>query len=350
MPFFSSKVMPNSLRRNVETGVDDAVELQVWLQLRLVEGEFFRAQLLLVEAPVPGGEFLVAAGFGRQPLQLLLVGGRLLQRLFPDRVEQIVHRLRRLGHGVVELQRGEGAIAEQLGLLGAQLQHVAHHRGVVAGAAILAAHGEGAEGGLPQVAAFGEGGERLIDRARQSDGVTAFLAARLGGLGHRAFDEVGQAGKVCLIEEQRPVALVGQHVLAESGAERGQFLADVGQPLLAVGVELGAGADKAFPGLFQHPQRLGVELQASRGAGRDRRCGQTVSRSSRSPRNASTSLAKSRAPAPGSCRWCGRRPGTRRSTKHGRAARRQAPALPACSRWSAHPCCRRWRRSRPHAP
>ncbi len=112
--------MPNSLCRHVEAGVDDAVELQIGFQLGLVEGELLGAQLLLVEAPVPGGEFFVAAGLGRQPLQFRLVGGCLFQRLFPDRIEQRMDRLRRLGHGVVELQRREGVVAEQLCLLGAQ--------------------------------------------------------------------------------------------------------------------------------------------------------------------------------------------------------------------------------------
>ena len=59
--------------------------------------------------------------------------------------------------------------------------------------------------------------------------------AALGGGGARGgAHEIGQAGEIGLaVEHQRVGLLVGQHVLAERGAERRQPLGDLGQPLLA---------------------------------------------------------------------------------------------------------------------
>jgi hypothetical protein len=211
--------------------------------------------------PVPGLDLVVAARRSGKTLQLGLVDGRLLARSVPHRFEQGHDGGRRLGHGVVQFQRRIGAVADKLRLLGAQSQHVLHHVAIIGRAARLAAPGKRLECFFAQIASLGKRRERLVDGARQGDGVFAFPAARFGRLRHRALQEFGQAGKVLFGQEQHPLLFVGKHVLAESRAERGQFLVDRGQPLLAVGVELRARFDEAFPGLFQNAQRLGVEAE-----------------------------------------------------------------------------------------
>ena len=63
---------------------------------------------------------------------------------------------------------------------------------------------------------------------------------------HRLAHEIGQAGKLGLVFElQRERLLVGEHVLAERGAERREPFDDLGEPLLGRRVKRGAGAAEA---------------------------------------------------------------------------------------------------------
>ena len=133
---------------------------------------------------------------------------------------------------------GEGLVAEELRALGAQRHHLGDDRLVVGLAAVVAARDPGAERLLAQIAARGELQERLDAGARERDDVLAGHAALGGGRARRRAHEIGQAGEVVLaLEHQRVVLLVGQHVLAEGRAERGQPLGDLGEPLLGGGVE-----------------------------------------------------------------------------------------------------------------
>ena len=71
-----------------------------------------------------------------------------------------------------------------------------------------------------------------------------------------------QAGEVVLgFEHQGIGLLVGEHVLAECGAERRQPLADRGEPLLVRGVEAGAGAAEGHVVALQHARLLGREAE-----------------------------------------------------------------------------------------
>ena len=72
----STKVTPNSRAATSKQASMMRSSCEIGLQLRLVEGVFLGAQLLLVEAPVPAGDLLVAAGRGRQALQVGLVERR----------------------------------------------------------------------------------------------------------------------------------------------------------------------------------------------------------------------------------------------------------------------------------
>ena len=63
---------------------------------------------------------------------------------------------------------------------------------------------------------------------------------------HRLAHELGQAGQVGFaVKPQRKGLLVGEHVLAERGAELGEPLDDLGEAFFGFTVESGAGAAEA---------------------------------------------------------------------------------------------------------
>ena len=67
--------------------------------------------------------------------------------------------------------------------------------------------------------------------------------ARLGNLAGGGAQEIRKSGEIGFgLEHQHIVALVGEHVLAESGAERCEPLADLGQARLGRGLQVSAGA------------------------------------------------------------------------------------------------------------
>jgi len=85
---------------------------------------------------------------------------------------------------------------------------------------------------------------------------TAFLCGRAG----RRDDVLGQARELIPgVERQHVALLVGQHALAELGAEDGQAFADLGEPPAGRGVEPGAGTAECHEVAVQHPRLLGVE-------------------------------------------------------------------------------------------
>ena len=115
---------------------------------------------------------------------------------------------------------GEIGKAEQPGALGAQPHHLGDDRLVVGRAAIVAARDEGAKDFFAQVAAVGELQERLDAGPRQCDRIAVEAALLRVGF-HRLAHEIGQAGELRFaFERKREGLFVGQHVLAERGAER----------------------------------------------------------------------------------------------------------------------------------
>ena len=93
-------------------------------------------------------------------------------------------------------------------------------------------------------------------------GSTARVPARRRG---RPLAVRGQARKVVLgVERQRIALLVGEHALAELGAERRQPLADLGEPAPRRLVEPGAGAAEGHKVPFQHARLLGIEAGGAR--------------------------------------------------------------------------------------
>ena len=72
----------------------------------------------------------------------------------------------------------------------------------------------------------------------ERDSVTAYLPGWPRSAAMRAAlrdEEIRQAVEVALVEQQQEVFFVGEHVLAELGAERRQPLGDRGEPRLGLG-------------------------------------------------------------------------------------------------------------------
>ena len=92
----------------------------------------------------------------------------------------------------------EAWIAEQLGALAAQPNHLADDGGVVGCAAVFAARDPGAIGLFAQIAPRRELQERLDRGAAQRDHIFPGKAAILGRLARRRANEVGQSGKIVL--------------------------------------------------------------------------------------------------------------------------------------------------------
>src|SRR4051812_17751338 len=76
----------------------------------------------------------------------------------------------------------------------------------------------------------------------------------------RRAQEIRQASQVLLaLQHERVGLLVGEHVLAECGAEPGEPLDDRSESLLAAAVESGAGALKTNVVAVENTPLLGIE-------------------------------------------------------------------------------------------
>ena len=178
----------------------------------------------------------------------------------PNALEEIARRLRGLRHRVGEAEIGVARIAEKPGALGAERNRLGHQRPVVGRPAVLAAPRPCLEGLLAEVAPRRELQEGLDARARQRDDVLAGNAAIGRRLRRRRAERLGQAGEIGLaVEDEHVGLLVGEHVLAEQCAERGEALVDRREPLLAGGVETRAGAHEIGVVAVEHAELLGVE-------------------------------------------------------------------------------------------
>ncbi len=248
------------LGRHVEGGLNDPVELEVGLQRRLVDGIAALAHLLGIVAPVPRLDGLVHALLAghRGEIVALLAGAH--HGTAPHPLEQGAHRVGRLRHGLVELEGGEGRIAQKLRPLDPELDGLGDDRRVVGRAAHLAALHPGLEDRLAEVAPRRQGEEGLDHGTAEGHDV-ALAAAILGGLCERGLEEVGKALNVGRRQVHCPSRFVLQHVLAEGRAEGRQALGDRPHPLLARLVERRAAAHEVLVGLLQHPHLLGGQVQ-----------------------------------------------------------------------------------------
>ena len=165
----------------VEGGIDHVVERQIGLDRGIVEIGAALPQLFGVIAPVPRRQREIAALLRHQRLQVVAIRQRPGARRLPDPLQQTAHRLRRLGHRILQPIGGEGRIAQQFRALLAQLQDLDDGGIVVVGVVVVAARGEGLEHLLAQVAPAGALQERLDEGPRQRHDRLAGHAALLGG-------------------------------------------------------------------------------------------------------------------------------------------------------------------------
>ena len=132
--------------------------------------------------------------------------------------------------------------AEQARALGPQPHHLGDDLLVVGRSAVVAAMDEGLKGLLAQIAPAGKLQERLDARTRQRHHIaveTAFFGVGLHGLAN----EIRQPGKFGFaFKDKLERLLVGQHVLAERGAQRREAFDDRGEAFFGRFIEARAGA------------------------------------------------------------------------------------------------------------
>src|SRR5262245_15130555 len=92
------------------------------------------------------------------------------------------------------------------------------------------------------------------------------MLAGKGALGRRRArrlaHKVRQSRQIVLaLEHERITLLVGEHILAERGAERREPLVDLSKPLARLGIERGTGALEHQVIALQHARLLGVEAK-----------------------------------------------------------------------------------------
>ncbi len=192
--------------------------------------------------------------------------------------DDLVRRAGHLGH---QRQLGEVAISQQLGLFLAQLQHLAHHRRVVAlGRPGLARPRDvGLVERLAQRAVAAHLHHRQVAREVQRE-LAALAAVRLGGRARDRDRVRGHAREVGLRDEQRVAVGRVEHVLGELARQLGQALLDrrvahlvraakVGTAQLEVAQPVGqrlASHGAQAPGIGARGDRAVLRVQALVGA------------------------------------------------------------------------------------
>ena len=213
------------------------------------------ATLFRVKAPVPGLQRAMNAVPGQHRLQDLRIGQRLGARRLPDPHQQPAHGIGRLGHFRFQLVGGETGIAQQFCPLMAQRQRLGRHGPVVMGIAIGAARDPGPIGQSAQLAVGGKLQEGHDQRPVQRDSrsVQPALAPRRP---RRRDNEIGQARQILLGQRQMPAAFLGQHILAELGAQGRQPRHHRRHPVTLRAAQLGPRAHEHPPVQIQHPALL----------------------------------------------------------------------------------------------
>mmetsp|Transcript_53120 Transcript_53120/g.124204 ORF Transcript_53120/g.124204 Transcript_53120/m.124204 type:complete len:781 (-) Transcript_53120:457-2799(-) len=241
-----------------------AVEFEIGLDLAFIEAITGGAQLLRVEAPVPGRQRKARRALRRlvavdQGLQL---GGLAPGRSHGRRRELAQHRdggSRRLGGALLDLEACVVHIAQQLGALLAQRDRARHQPGRVEGIAAAAARDRGAVQALAQ-RALAE--HRLIGLARgveQGDAVFAVEPGLLGGR-RRGLDLVWrQTGQFLhVVDHHGRVIDLGEGALLVVGIDGRELGVDGLHARLRLGLEARAGAHHAAPVALDEAARLGV--------------------------------------------------------------------------------------------
>ncbi len=253
-------------------GVEHAVlqhvlHLEVRLELRFVEVVLGRAHLLGVEGPVPWLqlEARLALGLLLPVDHRLQVGGLALGVRHRGRRQFAEHRIdgfRRARGLVFQAVGGVVGIAQQLRAVGAQLHDARDQRGGVELAAAAAARDRGFVQAPAQRAVGQLRFRRLAGGVEQGQHVLAVQAAVLRRFGGGGDLRLGQAVELLHVvhDHGRSVHFL-PHVVAEPGAQRGQFGVHRLQRGLVGVVQVGAGADEAGVVALDQSHALRVQAQ-----------------------------------------------------------------------------------------
>ena len=236
----------------VEGGGEHALQREIGLQRRFIDGVRLAPRTLCVVPPVPRFDGVAGQGLQLGALQLgARPGGS------PDLAQQRLGGLRAAGHRVIQAVAGEVGKAQQTCALLPQRQDLADQGGVGG----IAARHPCAPGTLPQVTSRREDQEWLDRGTGQGDGVAG--DATLGGcLGGGGAGEVGQAIELGLTQHHLPLGFVAQHVLAEIGVQRGQALGDLRHAGAAGVIQGRAGAAEGAVAAFEQAGLVGLQRQA----------------------------------------------------------------------------------------
>ena len=240
--------------------LEDAFEIEVGPDLRLVEVVLGLAHLLRVEVPVRRGDLEAAL----RGVDLLLDRGRLAARLRGRRRheagQQLLRVRRRLRHLVVEHVVRPRREPEELRLLGPQSRQL-HDRGLrVVGPAVVAARHRGREDALAEGAVLERGERRLLGRvlhAEEPFPVQLLLLRGVGGRGEVAFRQAGEVGLP--VHDDGGGVRVGEELVGVLRRQGGELFVELREPGLVGGAEVGAGAHEEEAVALDEVLRLRVE-------------------------------------------------------------------------------------------
>ncbi len=248
------KRQPEQSPGHVKCRLDHVLQLQIRFDHGFIQIELPFPQLGRVVAPVRGFQRLVVT-FGNSNLckhcRVVCSAGF---RCRPYLAQQVLYRFRALGHGAVKLQFRETLITQKACFLVPQFQGFRHSLGIVTIATVLTTGGPGIKGKLTQIRPRRGDQERFNDRPRQRDHMLAVMAALGGSFCHGGNQAVRQSGQIfLLLQNQYPVFLISQHVLAKLRRQRRQPLIDRGKFLLFSPSQFCTLLHETLVMLFQHP-------------------------------------------------------------------------------------------------
>ena len=247
--------------RREEGSFDHPVELEIGLDLAFVYVEIRLAALLGVIAPVPRLKREIAALAGDHLLQVVGLPQRPRARRLPDPLQKIAGGLRGFRHRIGEAEMREGLIAEEAGTFAAQPHHFCSDGPIIGLPAARTTLDPGAKGLFAQIAPLRHLQKRLDAGACERDDIFARKIARLCRLRRGSNEPVGQTSEIIGGEFEREGFFIGEHVLPELRAERGELFADFGEAGLDFGRKPRTGAAEGQMITLEHPRLLGIEVQ-----------------------------------------------------------------------------------------